>query len=359
VPRSLVFRLMLGQALVIAAGAGSLLIVELAVGPSVFHDHVRDALGVVPPDVSRHLDAAFQDATLIALSIAVVAATLVALGVSWLFSARLSRPILDLAAAASDVGAGRLDRRVSPTGVAELTRVGASFNAMAAALEQSEASRRALLADVSHELRTPIATLDGYLEGLGDGVVPTSAETWDLLRAQTARLARLADDLTTLSRLEDGRFEPTREPVSLRRLVEDGVRAAVPAFAAKGVALDAEAADVTLDVDRERLGEVLANLLENALRHTPRDGHVRVRADVARGRVQLSVADDGEGIPAEELDKVFERFHRVDRSRSRTSGGSGLGLAISRAIVTAHGGTIHAESEGPDRGARFVVELPR
>jgi signal transduction histidine kinase len=350
---------MLGQALVIAAGAASLLTVAIALGPGVFHDHVRHALGVVPPDVARHLDTAFRDAILIALAIAVAVATLVALAVSWLLSYRLSRPILDLAAAAADVGAGRLDRRVPPAGVAEVAQVGASFNAMAAALEDSEASRRALLADVAHELRTPIATLDGYLEGLADGVVPASLETWSLLRGQTARLRRLADDLTTLSRLEDGRAQVAREPTSLRRLVEAASAVAQPSFARKGVALEAHAVELTLDVDAERLSEVLANLLENALRHTPSGGHVQVSGAFDGARARIAVADDGEGIPASELQRVFERFHRVDASRSRVSGGSGLGLAISRAIVAAHGGTIRAESDGPGGGARFVIELPR
>ena len=358
--RSLAAKLLLAQLLVIVAGSATLALVALALAPGVFHDHVRRALGVVPDDVARHLDEAFGAAVLIALAVAIGAAFLTALAVSTFLSLRIVRPIRALAEAAERIAKGAYAARVPATGADEIAVLGGAFNEMATALESAERKRRELLTDVAHELRTPLATVEGYLEGLADGVVPPDPETWSLLQAETGRLRRLVDDLAKVSRAEERQLDLRIAPCEPSVLVTVAVHGAAQAYAAKGVALETmlDRRLPSVDVDPDRIAEVLANVLDNALRHTPTGGRVEVAAAGRGKQVELVVADTGEGIAPEHLERVFERFFRVDPARTRTAGGSGIGLAIARAIAEAHGGRVHAESEGPGLGARFVITLP-
>jgi signal transduction histidine kinase len=353
-------KLLAGQLLVVIAGGGTLLLVALSVGPAIFRDHVRDALGYVPPDVARHLDMAFSDATLVSLGVAVGAAVLTALALSSLVSARVVRPVRVLAGAAQRIARGSHSARVTVRGTDELAQLGGAFNEMAASLERAEQVRRQLLADVAHELRNPLATVESYVEGLADGVLAADEENWSAIRAETARLSRLVDDLQRVSRAEAHELDLHATPADASALVEDAIKAATPAYAAKGVTLraDLEEHSLAVNVDRERIAEVLANLLANALRHTPAGGSVRASTRPNDEFVEIAIADSGEGIAAEHLDRVFERFYRVDPARSRASGGTGIGLAIVRAIVEAHGGTVTASSDGAGRGATFTVRLP-
>ena len=358
--RSLTAKLLAAELLVILAGSGTLLLVSVAVGPGIFRDHVRHALGALPADVARHLDIAFEQATLVALGIAVAAAVVTALAVSWFVSLRIVRPIGLLATSAQRVAQGAYGTRVPTSGDDELARLGTAFNEMAGALASAETRRRALLADLAHELRTPLATIGGYVEGLADGVVRPEPATWVTLQVEVSRLGRLVDDLNTVSRAEERQLDLRLGRILPGALVEVAVRAAAPLYAAKGVELAHELAArlPEVEVDPDRVGEVLGNLLENALRHTARGGRVEITARRSADGVELVVSDDGEGIPLEHLEKVFERFHRVDRARSRAAGGSGLGLTIARAITEAHGGRIHAESAGTGHGSRFAIWLP-
>lgn len=358
--KSLAVRLLLAQLLVIVAGSATLALVALAVAPGIFHDHVQRSDGVIPDDVARHVDEAFGAAVLIALAIAIGAAVLAALAVSIFLSFRMARPIRALAEAAERIAKGAYAARVPATGSDEIGALGSAFNEMATALESAEQKRRELLTDVAHELRTPLATVEGYLEGLADGVVPADRETWSLLQAETGRLRRLVDDLTKVSRAEERQLDLHRAPNKPGLLVAAAVQAAAPVYAAKGVALETKL-DRRLphvDVDPDRIAEVLANVLDNALRHTPTGGRVEVAAAGRGERVELVVADTGEGIAPEHLERVFERFFRADPARTRTAGGSGIGLAIVRALVEAHGGRVHAKSEGLGLGTRFVITLP-
>ena len=353
-------KLVLAQLLVIVAGSVTLLLVALSIAPGLFRGHVRDALGIVPEDVSRHLDQAFDDAMLVALSIAVVAAALTAAAVSWFLSVRIVRPLRQLAHAAERVAQGNYTERVPVTGSDELTILASAFNNLAASLESAELRRRRLLSDLAHELRTPLATIEGYVEGVRDGVVPPTAETWSVLETEGGRIRRLVDDLQKVSRAEERLLDLRVELVAPASIVADAVRAAAPAYATKGVVLTTAVADPLpmVAVDGDRIGEVLANLLDNALRHTPPGARVEVTADRAGREVELTVSDSGEGIAPEHLVRIFERFYRVDSGRARARGGSGIGLAIARALVEAHDGRIRAESEGAGTGARFVVTIP-
>jgi signal transduction histidine kinase/predicted choloylglycine hydrolase len=360
VPRrgTLAARLVVGQALVIVAGAGSLVIVAIAIAPAIFHDHVRAALGTVPAGELAHLDHAFQDTLLIALGVAVPVALVTALAIGLLLATRIASPIDRLARAAERVAAGEVGVRVAVGGADELRALSASFNAMAVAFERSELQRRAFVADVAHELRTPVATIAGYVDGLEDGVVAADAAAWAVLRDQASRMRRLVDDLSTLARADEGTIDLRPEPLGLAAVLHRAANAASGAYAARQVTLIVDATAGSVDADPDRLSQVLANLLGNAVRHTPPGGRVTLSGTVGDGASRIVVADTGEGIPAEELDRVFDRLHRVDAARGRDRGGTGLGLTISQALIDAHGGTIRAESGGPGLGSRFTIDLP-
>lgn len=360
-PGGLSGRLFLAQLLVIVAGAGTLLVVAFAIGPGIFHHHVQEALGFVPADVSRHLDHAFDQATFLALGIAVAASFATAVAIGLLVTRRVVAPVRELAAAADALAAGDDSIRVTEHGVDELAAVARAFNRMAAELAATEARRRSLLADIAHELRTPLATLDGYLEGLADGVVAPDAEAWDALRTESRRLGRLVDDLRTVSLAEERQLDLHRLPAAPAEIVAAAAASVRLACEAKGIALAADVAPGLPDVnvDRDRIAEVLGILLDNAHRHTPAGGEITVAARPAAEApgVEFSVADTGAGIAAEHLSRVFERFYRVDPARSRALGGSGIGLAIAKAIVEAHGGTIRAESAGAGAGTRVAIRI--
>ena len=355
-------RLFAAQLLVIVAGSLTLGLTALAVAPGLFRVHIRQAFAVLPPGATTHLERGFEQAMLVALGIAAAVSVVTALAASWLLAQRLTRPIRSLAQTAERIGAGGYQARVPvPDAGDELAALGWAFNRMAQALESTERRRQALLADLAHELRTPLATLEGYVEGLADGVVAADQDAWTVLQSELIRLRRLVEDLETLSRAEERQLDLRPGPVDPGGLLSRAVRAAEPAYAAKGVALQASVDSLLplVSVDPDRLGEVLGNLLGNALRHTPPGGWVQAGAHQDGDQVELSVADSGEGIPPELLERVFERFFRVDAARThKDGGGSGLGLTISRAIVAAHGGRVWAESAGRGRGARFVVRLP-
>ncbi|MHB1212443.1 MAG: sensor histidine kinase, partial [Candidatus Nanopelagicales bacterium] len=231
---------------------------------------------------------------------------------------------------------------------------------MSARLSDTEASRIRLLSDLAHEIRTPLATLEAYIDGLEDGVVPTDPAAWSTMRDQVLRLRRLTADLRETAAAEEHALGLQLQATDLARVVTEAVEAVVPRFRAKGVHAMTAGTDrpVLVRADADRLQQVLANLLDNALRHTPGGGHVVASLATEGRRAVIRVSDDGDGIPPDQLDAIFARFHRVDASRTAADGsGSGLGLTIARAIITDHGGTITATSDGPGRGATFTITL--
>jgi two-component system, OmpR family, sensor histidine kinase BaeS len=355
-------RLFLAQALVVAVGAVTVSVVSAAVGPPSFTAHLAEATGgEVSASTSAHAEEAFRAASTVSVTVAVLAALAAALLLSAYASRRIARPVRSLAAAAEAVAAGRYAVRVPATGLGvEFDAVTAAFNTMADRLEGVEATRRRLLADMAHEMRTPLATLEAYAEALADGVVAPGEPASAVLHAQTARLRRLADDVAAVSRAEEHQLDLRPRRVDPAALVEAAADAAREAYARRGVRLETTVHPGLgpVHVDPDRLGQVLANLLDNALRHTPAGGLVRLRAEAGRGGVVLNVVDTGEGILPEHLPHVFERFYRADASRDRRRGGSGIGLAIARALVEAQGGRIEAASPGLGQGASFTVTLP-
>lgn len=359
--RGLGARLLAAQGLVILVGSATLLTLTLTLAPGLFRDHLRRAAGPVPPELAGHIDEAFTSAVILALAVAIVAAAVTAFAMSLLVTRRIVRPVAAMAAAARRIASGRYDVRMSDTALgAEFHALGRALDEMATALAATERVRAELLRDVAHELRTPLATIRAYVEGLADGVLTPDADTAATLNGELSRMQRLIDDLDKVSRAEERQLDPHLAPVRPADLVAAAVEAARPAFTTKGVSLaaDTEPGTPPVLVDPDRLHEVLTNLLDNALRHTPAGGRVTVAARRRGVAVELTVRDSGEGIPPDQLPRVFERFYRVDAGRSRTHGGSGIGLAIARALIEAHGGGIRAESQGPGEGAVFTVTLP-
>lgn len=354
-------RLFAAQAPVVIAGSVTLGLVAAAVGPAIFHDHLRQVSGQVNAEATGHIEEAYASASAVSLSVALLAALAAALAVSAYVARRVARPVGQLATAATDVAEGRFDARVSSPGLGrEFDTVAEAFNAMAARLADMEATRRRLLANLGHELRTPVATIEAYVDAAEDGVAVADVDTWAVLRSQTARLRRLAEDIAAVSRAEERQLDLRTRRVAASDLVAAAVVDARPRFTEKGVRLDERVgADAgAVDADADRMGQALANLLDNALRHTPAGGQVTVTADRHGGEVRLTVTDTGEGIAPEHLPHIFERFYRADNARDRGHGGSGIGLAIVRAFVAQHGGRVTAASDGPATGATFTVVLP-
>ena len=340
------------------------LAIELAI-PTSLGNHMPEMSrmmgGLAGPDVGQL--AGLRAAVTESLLIATGAALLVALALSAWLTRQVVTPVRRMMLASRDIADGHYEQRV-PVGDEsqpdELGELALSFNQMAAQLEQTEAMRRALIGDVSHELRTPLTAIKGYMEGLMDGVLPATDETFQQVHKEADRLQRLVADLQELSRVEAANFELEKKPVSVDKLLES-VRARLGRqFEEKGVSLGFDlATDLpSLLIDEDRIGQVLLNLAGNALQYTPQGGQVRLAASRQGSAVRIDVADSGVGIPVEHLPHIFNRFYRVDKSRSRVGGGSGIGLTIAKHLVEAHGGRIWAETAGPGNGSTFSFTLP-
>ncbi|MEE6295229.1 sensor histidine kinase [Georgenia wangjunii] len=355
-------RLLAAIVAVILVAAGTAWAVASAIGPEIFHDHM---LMAEPADseVVTHAEQAFTAAWTLSLSVALLAALLTSVVISVFLTRRIARSLERVRQAAAQVASGDYGARVPEVDMGtEFDDLAGAFNTMAADLGEIEQARTRMLGDLAHEMRTPVATLDGYLEGILDGVVTADESTLGMLREQVARLARLAHDIALVTAAGDGRLSMHWQPLKVGLLIDDAAALAAARFTEKGVELTVEATDearqTVLMADPDRLGQVLTNLLDNAVRHTPRGGSVQLGVERTGSALRMSVRDTGSGIAAEHLPHLFERFYRADAARDRAHGGSGIGLAIVRSIVHAHGGAVRATSAGPDHGALFTVELP-
>ena len=353
-------RLLVAQALVLIACALTTWLVASVAGPSIFHDHLSQAgLGHTATE-EQHVEEAFASALLLSIALALLTSVLAALAVSWYFSRRVQRSIGSVADAASQIAAGRYGARVRDPGLGgEFTTLAATYNQLAERLEATEVTRRRMLADLAHEMRTPLATVDAHLEAVEDGVRELDGDTLGVIRASTRRLRRLAEDMTSVSRAEEGDLDVTLRTVDPGALASAAGDTARDLFTAKGVHLETNlGTSDRVRVDPERMGQVLGNLLDNALRHTPPGGTVTLSCRRNGRWVEYAVTDTGEGVTAEHLPHLFDRFYRADSARDRNHGGSGIGLAIAKALVEAHGGGISASSPGAGAGSTFTVRLP-
>jgi len=311
-------------------------------------------------DLRVNFTSAINEITLTAAIVALV----VAIAVSFFTARRIIMPIRSMMQASREVAAGHFEQRVQVSSQDELGELARSFNLMASELEQTEQRRLALIGDVAHELRTPLSNIRAVLEGMTDGVLPADPATYRSMQKEVMRLQRLVQDLQELSRAEAEQMSLHPETVDALDLITEAFERLRPQYEDKGVDHEiilAPALSSTRPLvlaDPARIIQVLLNLLGNALQYTPAGGRVIVRVQQDGQNVIFLVEDTGVGVLAEDLPHLFERFYRVDKSRSRASGGSGIGLTISKHIVEAHGGRIWVESGGAGQGSVFGFTLP-
>jgi len=369
--RHLGVKIFLSYILVILVGVVVIAIAARFSVPEAFNRHMGLGLGYgggqgmmqgngVGRGIMSELFQSFQASFNEALILALLAAGAIAIPVSLLLSRGVVAPVRAMTAASRRIADGHYAERVLSTGADELGQLGQSFNQMAEKLEQVEAMRRQLIGDVSHELRTPLTAIKGSMEGLMDGILPASPETYQQIHLEADRLSRLVDDLQELSRVEAGAFPLDIHPVAVSTVVQAVIKRLANQARAKNIELSADLpTDLpSVQADPDRITQVLTNLVDNAVQYTPESGKVTVPAACHEEDVQIIVSDSGIGIPSEHFPHLFTRFYRVDKSRSRQSGGgSGIGLTIAKYLVEAQGGRIWAESAGAGKGSRFNFTL--
>jgi len=313
-----------------------------------------------------NLYSSYQMSVTEALSLAALAALIAAIAASYLVSRQVVGPIQKMVGISHRIAEGELHERLKISGnlardqLDELDLLALSFNQMADKLEKTEVVRRQLIGDISHELRTPLTAIKGYMEGLIDGVLPASSQTFQQVHSEVDRLQRLVNDLQELSRMEAGAYPLNLKSVPVLKLVKNVESRLSRQFEEKGILLVAAVPTGLPNVlaDEDRILQVLINLTGNALQYTPAGGKVTISVSCEKNEVRITVADTGIGITPEHLPHIFTRFYRVDKSRTRASGGSGIGLTIAQSLVIAHHGRIWVESEGEGKGSAFHFTLP-
>lgn len=353
-------RLLLAQALVLIAGGVSTWVVALVAGPPLFREHLHRAGMPRQSSEQFHAEQAYRYATAISIAAAILVAGLTAFVVTAYLSRRVQRSVTEVSAAANAIAAGRYDIRVCPPHLGqEFDDLARAFNQMAQRLQSVESTRRQLFGDLAHEIRTPVSVLEAYIEAIEDGVKALDPNTVAMLRAQAGRLVRFSADFAALAQAEEAHLTITPGRLDVRELIDTVTAAAADNYAAKNVGLTTRVSPTpALWADGQRLAQVLGNLLDNALRHTPSGGHVHIGAAAEPDAVVFTVHDDGEGVAGEHLPRLFERFYRADAARGRDRGGAGVGLAIAKALTEAHGGRISAASAGLGTGTTFTVSIP-
>ncbi|XVX20110.1 sensor histidine kinase [Actinomycetota bacterium] len=360
--RSLATRLLSGQAGILVAMAATMIGTALIVGPPIFDEHMRRTGHGAQPEVLEHADQAFRSAGFISLAVGLTIAGVGAAVLSLLLTRRVTQPLRGLAAATHQVASGDYTQYVPTRGVpTELAEVGTAFNDMSARLASTESVRARMLSDLAHEMRTPLASINLLVEAWEDGVVTPGTDVPQEIRRQTDRLLRLTRDIKDISEIEEGQLRLQHTVTTSGALLSrsrETFRAAAERQGVELVVADGSDPDVTVAVDVDRIAQVLDNLVVNALRHTPAGGRVTLQASRDDDRLRIVVRDTGDGIEADHLPHLFDRFYRTDTARDRDHGGSGIGLTISRAIARAHGGELLAGSDGPGQGAAFTLLLP-
>lgn len=363
----LVVRLVVSHLLVAVVGALATFAIVRAVAPPLFDRALRRGPGGPGPGSGRLLvqdqfTSAVDTSLVLGVGVGVAAAAVLGAAAAY----RLTRPLDALGDATRRLAAGDYAVDVPRPGTKELDDLADDIRGLGGSLAQTEARRIRLLGEVAHEMRTPLTVVDGYVEGIIDGVLPADDATLGLLSSEVRRLRRLADDLSSLSRAEEGRLTLAVRADDLGEVVRHAAERLRPQAedGAVDLSIVVPAEPVVATLDPDRLAQVVTNLVGNALRATGPGGAVAVEVDThAEDRVRVRVSDTGEGLAPEDLERVFERFYRVPARRRGDPGsggaGSGIGLTISRRIAAEHGGTLTASSPGPGRGATFTLTLPR
>ena len=309
---------------------------------------------LTPTNESRFLGSVSQT-----FGIATVTAVLLAGVLSLGLTHQILKPIQALTTAAQKMEKGDLSQEVSVRSKDEIGTLAHAFNNMASSLATQEILRRNMVSDVAHELRTPLSNIQGYLEAVQDGILTPDTDLINSLHEESLLLNRLINDLQELSLAEAGQLRLSKQPTDLAEIINQAVKNSQPRAIEHQVLLESELAEnlPVVAVDQERMGQILRNLIDNGIEHTAVNGNITISALACNGHVNIQVQDNGAGIPPGHIEHVFERFYRVDQSRSRDSGGSGLGLAISKALVEMHNGKIDVVSK-ENAGTRFTISLP-
>jgi signal transduction histidine kinase len=354
-------RLFLSHIIVMIVGLLTLLAIGKISSPRFFIYYLEriEVDGFTVPQVRRQLVQSFEDAWSQGAFWSVVIGATTAGGLSYLVTKRIVQPLIQMEEITKKLAAGNLEERVPAHEIPEVNQLATSFNRMAATLEGVEQRRRELVSDLTHELRTPLTVLRGYLEGLSDGTIEPSGDIYQRLSRETIRMQRLVNDLQELSKMEAGYLPIDARPVDLYPLLTLIVRKFADQLFAENspqIQLDYPPNTPLALADPERVEQILVNLISNALRYT-QAGSITVQVRSEADKLWIAVVDTGQGIAAEDLPHVFERFWRADRSRDRNSGGTGIGLAICRRLVELQGGTIEATSQ-LGKGSNFRFSLP-
>ena len=359
----LVVRLVVSHLLVAVVGAAATLLLVRLVAPQALDRRMRGVGG--GPGAGRMVReqfiAAVDSALLVGVGVGALAAAVIGAAAAY----RLARPLERLSAATREMASGRYDVEVPAPGTRELDDLAEGVRTLGASLRETEERRVRLLGEVAHEMRTPLTVVDGYVEGMIDGILPADDETLALVSGEMRRLRRLADDLSSLSRAEEGRLDLTVGDVDLADVVRQAVERLRPQAEDAGVGLlvTVPGTPVPVVVDADRIAQLITNLVGNALRATSAGGGVTVSLDLVDDTVVTRVSDTGEGLDPSDVERVFERFYRVPGRRRPEQGsgdeGSGIGLTVSRRIADAHGGSLTAGSPGRGQGATFTLALPR
>lgn len=351
---------MLSHVLVVFVGVVTVLVATAVLAPTFIGDHIEFMESVLGPELGDQASTDFESGILQGLGRAVFAAaivsTIAALIVGIVASNRLIQPLDRIGSATRRLASGAYSERVEPPAEAELAALADDVNMLAAELQATEVRRLRLIAEVAHELRTPLATIQGYMEGLVDGVFEPTADIYVAVSRETSRLERLANDLAELSAIEEGSFDLHLENCDLSQEIDTVAELLRPQFSARHIDLVvAPLPSMPIRCDRDRITQILTNLANNAMAHTPEGGTVTVSGTADDSTVRLSITDTGKGLTEEQMDSVFDRFYRVDRS---VPGGAGIGLTIARSLARSHRGDIEVTSPGLGRGATFTLSLP-
>jgi two-component system sensor histidine kinase BaeS len=362
-------KFLLSYLLIVLVGVATLLLVTFALAPTLFQAQLIPILQTHPntlttAEASQRILGDFLGTLFVALAVAAIAATVTSLAISLFVARRITGPLRQMTQASERISAGHYAERIEIAPVHatdELGQLASSINALAVALEQTERRRLEVIGNVTHELRTPIATLEGYLEGLLDGVIEPTPRAFAMLHTEAGRLRRLVDDLQELSRAEARQIPLSLQPIAPQLLVMSALEPLEGQFAEKGLDLQIHLPEDLPPVmaDPTRAVQILTNILVNALRYTPAPGRVEVAVSHENALIAFRISDTGVGLSPEQLAHIFERFYRVDKSRSRAFGGSGIGLTIAQSLAQAMGGEIRVESAGLGQGSSFTLTLPQ
>lgn len=356
----LVVRLVLSHLLVVLLGAFATFVIVRTLAPALFDNLMQQSgmgMGRGPGGTLRQQMA---DAVTQALLVGALVATLAAAAFGTFAAHRLIKPLRAMGAATRAMARGRYAVPVPVPREAELAELATDVNTLGHALAESESRRVRLIGDVAHEMRTPLTVIEGYVEGMIDGLLPATAMELGQVGNEVRRLRRLAEDLSALSRAEEGRSAVLPRRVDLRAVVSAAAERLRPQARDADVALEIslDAAPVMVLADPDRFAQIVTNLVGNAIRATAPGGRIEVRVTASARRALCEVQDTGEGLAVADLEAVFERFYRVPGRRDATGGGSGIGLTIARELVRSHGGELTVSSPGRGQGATFTASLP-